>query len=186
MRKILKSTLGVVLTCVVGSSCATTEETYAENTFSRTEIARMNAAFFDVNAHGASAALKPVYGKYGAPHIFVKGFMSAVYDSDDDKLFGTGTGNPKFGLATDVYWEIEGQNVVDLFKPIKTAHLIYEKEQLPFGTDYSNIGALSDRGQVFTIFEREIDGKIIVTLNQSADLPNDSKFRKLMMRVSLH
>ncbi len=179
-----KFMIGSVLAGLMLVSCATAEVSYPENVFSRAEIAKVNADFFDVDIRTAGAALRPVYGKYGAPHIYIKGQMSAVYDSELERLFGTGTASPKFGLPDNVYWEIEGQNIFDLVKPIKTAHLIYKKEQLPFDTDYANIGELTARGQMFSVFERELDGRIVITLNQTKDLPKASAFETLMMRVS--
>lgn len=164
-------------------ACATIEESYPDDAFSRTDIAKINAAFFDVDSRTAGAALKPVYGKYGAPHIFVKGQMSAVYDSELETLYGTGVASAKFKRPGDVYWEVGGENVFDLVEPIKTAHLIYRKETLPPETDLLNIGALTERGKVFSVFEREIDGRIIITINQTKDLPDGTAFRNLSIHL---
>ena len=132
MKAILKmSVLTLSLASLLVTGCATKVQTAEGERFSRMEIAGVNSKYFDVSFSQANKALKPVYEKYGAPHFYIKGHMSAVYDSKIEKLFGTGSAQAKFALPNDVYWEVEGANIFDLVKPMKTAHLVYDKSKLP-------------------------------------------------------
>lgn len=151
-------------------SCASSPKSFDE-TFSRSEIAHMTSGYFDLDSDAAVRALKPTYQKYGAPHIYVSGLMSAVVDDTIERLHGTGQTARKLALPDTVYWAIQGKGLPTQTRPIKTAHLIYNKVEIEdIENALSSIGKLSRRGQVFTVFERETDGQIVVTLNLTDDL----------------
>lgn len=169
----------LLVSALLLSSCATAPIAFDE-TFSRAEIASMTGDYFDLQSSTVARALKPTYAKYGAPHIYVSGLMSAVADENDRRLHGMGQTAVKLAASEDVYWSISGQDLPRQTRPIKTAHLIYNKVEIESLEDaLSHVGSLSNRGQVFTVFERETDGQIVVTLNLTQDLPKDAKLERV-------
>lgn len=161
------------------SACASTHTTFDE-TFSRTEVADMTSEYFDLESDAAARALKPTYQKYGAPHIYISGLMSAVADDTIERLHGMGQTVTKLALPDTVYWAIQGKDLQSQTRPVKTANLIYNKVDIKdLEPALRSIGKLSQRGQVFTVFEREIDGQIVVTLNLTGDLPKAAQLKAI-------
>ena len=157
------------------TACASSPDVFDE-TFSRSETAQMTSEYFDLERAAAARALKPTYKKYGAPHIYVSGQMSAVADDSAQRLHGTGQTTAKLARPELIYWAIQGKDLPRETRPIKTAHLIYNKVDIENLEEVlGSIGALSHRGQTFTIFERETDGQIVVTLNLTQDLGEIAK-----------
>ncbi len=155
------------------TACASSPPVFDE-TFSSSEIAAMTSEYFNLDTRAAGLALKPTYAKYGAPHIFISGNMSAA-DDQSNRLHGVGQSAAKLEASESVYWLVTGEDLPAQSRVIKTAHLIYDKVKIESLEDVlSSVGSLSRRGQIFTVFEREADGQIVVTLHLTDDLPKNA------------
>lgn len=160
--------------------CATVPEAAFDTSFSRSEIAALTAHDFDLDPDAAARALRPTYKKYGAPHAYVSGFMSSVNDPTLSRLYGSGQMRAKLRRDDHTFWQINGQGLSGHLTPIKTAHLVYDVAEIGSLEDVlSSVGTLSKRAQVFTIFERHVDGQIVVTLHRTDDLPQSSVMQTL-------
>lgn len=169
--------LAATLSCL--TACSNTLEVF-DNRFNRTEIANFTSTDFDIKNDAAARALKPTYEKYGAPQAYVFGHMSSVFDPDLSRLYGHGEVRAKLKLKTHTFWTIDGTDLTDHYTPIKTAHLIYDLNNFTNLSEIlESVGTLTNRGQVFTVFERKHDNQIIVTLYKTDDLSNDTHFDSL-------
>ena len=173
------NTIILCLTLSFLSACKTAPELF-DTSFNRTEIANFTSVDFDIEMDAAEQALKPTYKKYGAPHAYVFGHMSSVFDPNLSRLYGSGEIRTKLQQNTHTFWAINGDALSEHYNPIKTAHLIYDINDFEDVTNiFNSIGTLTNRGQVFTIFERKYGEKIIVTLHKTDDLPKDTHFNSL-------
>ncbi len=169
---------GVAILCV--GACATAQSEHYRTGFGIKEIAVQNAQYFDVTDKAAKSALKPVFEKYGDPKIYITGNMSSVDNPDLSRLYGVGVTSFKLKPQGKAFWAIKGEKLTGLLTPIKTAHLVYETADLTdLEATLSLIGDLNKRGQIFTIFERQFDAKVVITINRSEDIPEYSQMREI-------
>ncbi len=179
MRRSVKSLSYVLLVASVLNGCAT-QKTY-KSTYSRAEIGKISAEYFDVAEQAAIKALKPVYKKYGKPASIIKGYMSTSWEDPAKRLYGTGKFQTRLALPESLFWQISGDGLENMSRPIPTVHLVYEITQ-PYALkgEMSKIGSLDRRGEVFTVFERRTGRKIVVTINETQDLKPDIQFVSLL------
>jgi len=160
-----------ILSLILLTACATSPDTLFDEKFSDAEIAAMTAQHFEVMETDARAALRPAFKKYGAPHIYIDGLMSSVDLENSNHLYGSGNIKRKVRLKEHTFWRIDGENLSGHLAPVKTAHLVYEKIRLdPFSDTLEFSETLTKCGQKFTVFEREIDNKVVITVHKSEDL----------------
>lgn len=161
------------------AGCQSVPDTY-DTRFTRSEIASFTASNFDGLEGTAARALRPTYEKYGAPHIYVSGYMSSVNDPEISRLYGSGEATTKLRPRAHTFWTVEGAGLSQHLDPIQTAHLIYDVDRLDRLRDrLSAIGSLSNRGKVLPVFERQIDGQIVVTLHPTDALRSGSRLETL-------
>lgn len=154
------------------AACVSSPDAIFDEKYSDSEIAAMTAKHFDVLESDAKAALKPAFKKYGAPHIYIDGLMSSVDVEDSNHLYGSGHLKRKIKLKEHTFWRIDGENLSGHLEPVKTAHLVYETLRLdPLSGTLKYSETLTKRGQKFTVFERKVENKIVITVHKSEDLP---------------
>ena len=176
--KFCKTTLVIIIAGVL-TACATAPISF-DNRFRVDELAVFIADDFGADRSAAARALRPVYKKYGAPHAYVSGHMSSVNDPMLNRLYGSGDVRSKLRRDTHTFWQVNGEALSDYLDPIKTAHLVYDTDRLDGVADLlTRVGNLSKQGKVFTIFERELDGQIVVTLHRTDDLSRESTLKDL-------
>ena len=151
--------------------CATSSPGIFDTSYSTSEIAAMTAKHFDVLQKEAKSALQPAFKKYGKPDAYIDGLMSSVDIPDLDYLYGSGHFKTKLSLDEHTFWRVDGENLSGHLAPVKTAHLVYETLRLdPLSSSFEFSETLSKRGQTFTVFERKVGTKIIITVHKSEDL----------------
>ncbi|WP_371397222.1 EipA family protein [Fretibacter rubidus] len=174
-----KRALWVILACVL-TACATAPESF-DNRFGSGEISVFIADDFGADRSAAARALRPVYKKYGAPHAYISGHMSSVNNPMLSRLYGSGDVRSKLRSDSHIFWQLNGDALSGYLSPIRTAHLVYDTDRLEDLTQVlSTVGALSKQGKTFTLFERELDGQIVVTLHRTDDLARDASLQDLM------
>jgi hypothetical protein len=150
--------------------------------YNRDEIARLTHADFKAETAAMRKALKPTYAKYGAPHAYIRGNMSTVFDNPQSQIFGTGDFHAKLKLPDKAYWQISGTNLYNLETPIPTVHLIYDVKELPvLAKKHAAIGSLSKRGATFTVFEHKAQEHIVVTVYKTEDVYPSVHLQSLMI-----
>lgn len=165
-----------LLSCgIVLAGCATTSAPVDIESYSRADISVILSAKFIGSESEASRALKPSYEKFGAPKRYVSGNMSAFYESEGKRLYGSGDLFARLSLSHPVFWQIEGEALAADADPIKTVHLLYDKEDLAQAA-FGHIETEIRRGQSFTVFERDLGSRLVVSiyptkkLSENADL----------------
>lgn len=172
--------IGLSVTAAL-SACASVTETVDPSRFTKSEIDDVTANHFDTSRMAVARALQPSFDKFGAPNAYVEGLMSAVADSDRHRLYGTGDTKRRLKPEVGMFWEIDGKGLAGQLDPIRTVHLLYEDldGSVPFlARDMS-----TRRGKVFTVFERVVDGAVIVSLYPSDKLPSEAEFETLKFEV---
>lgn len=155
-------------------ACASAPATF-DRRFNPAELAAFTARDFALDTDAAERALRPTIKKHGAPHAYIFGYMSSVDEPAIHRLYGSGAVRSKTRLDSHTFWTIDGQGLTGNFSPIRTAHLVYDIDRLDTLTEtLSAIGSVSRRGSVFTVFERKVDGQIVVTLHRTGDLAEKS------------
>lgn len=168
--------LVTLLSCGIGlAGCATASGPVDMQSYSRADISIILSAKFDGSESDAARALKPSYDKFGAPQRYVSGNMSAVYESEGKRLYGAGDIYARLSLSHPVFWQIEGKDLAADVDPIKTVHLLYDKEDLRQAA-FGHIETEIRRGQSYTVFERDLGSRLVVSiypttrLSENADL----------------
>lgn len=163
------------------SACATNpKSSTSSETFSVEETAKLTATYFGLERSETARALQPTFKKYGEPHIYISGLMSSLADPEYSRLYGTGSSRQKRYRPQNLFWKIEGEELVGHMRPIKTAHLVYNKSDIEaLEHALSSLGSLSRRGRIFTVFERQADEQIVVTVHRSDDLPPAATFETI-------
>ena len=187
-----KSLFPVLKSLIVGLSfsfltaCASTVPVY-DDRYSVVQIADLMAQDFDTESVLLKRALKPTFEKYGSPQAYISGNMSGVYGAKTSRLYGSGISQFKTALPSDVFWQVDGQNLETLLSPIETVHLVYRKALIrDKEAKLLKIGELNKRGHIFTVFERLSGNEIVVTVNLSQDLPLSSTLDVLEFPHSLN
>lgn len=124
--------------------------------------------------------MKPIYNKYHEAHAYINGYMSTALGDEIMRLHGSGDLKSKSMLTQHTYWQVRGKGFINMSNPIPATHLLYRKHQLlaEFGSmNYAE--SFSKRGNSFTIFERELEDDIIMTVYRTQDLPVSSKMQQL-------
>jgi len=161
-----------LLALFVLTACATTETTEFASKYSDSEIAKMSAEHFEILEGDAKAALGPTFKKYGAPDAYIEGLMSSIDNPNANHLYGSGEFETKLSLKEHTFWRIDGENLAGHLEPVKTAHLVYETLRLdPLSNTLEFTETLTKRGQIFTVFERQLGSEIIITFHKSGELP---------------
>ena len=62
--------------------------------------------------------------------------------------------------------------------PVQTVHLVYDKSSLDEAL-FTRQQMEVRRGQTYTVFERELDNRVVVSLFPTRDLPEDASFDSL-------
>lgn len=175
--------LFLVLMAAVLMGCASAGDQSQSNydpTYKLSEVAVLSEGHFGLEKDAITQALRPTFKKYGRPRLFISGQMSSVDEPMAEWLYGQGLVRKKIGLPEHTFWRIEGQGLQGKFKPMKAAHLVYNRQDLKrLDTPLQAIGDLNRRGQTFTVFERAQEDLIIVTINKTEDLPETSKFNDI-------
>jgi hypothetical protein len=171
--------LYLILFSIMLTGCAGPSKVFNPS-YDRAEIAHLSSEHFGASEKELSEALRPVYRKYGNPYLFVSGQMSSVANPELSRLYGSGQASYKLTPQEHTFWQIDGENLAGHLKPMPAVHMIYDVTEIkrlkqPFAT----IGSLNKRGSVFTLFEREVEGMIVVTVHQTADLPGKVTFNKI-------
>ena len=173
----LKSLMGVgVILSLVG--CASTEIIAEGDSYSRNDISIVLSTKFDSAQSEAARALKPSYEKFGAPKRYVSGNMSAVYESAENRLYGTGDLFARYTPAQPIFWQIDGAGLTANVDPIKTVHLLYDKQDLPLAP-YAQIKTEIRRGKSFTVFEQDLGQRLVVSIYPSQKLPKDAELEEI-------
>ena len=173
----LKSLMGVgVILSLVG--CASTEIIVEGDSYSRNDINIVLSTKFDSAQSEAARALQPSYEKFGAPKRYVSGNMSAVYESAENRLYGTGDLFARYTPAQPIFWQIDGAGLTANVDPIKTVHLLYDKQDLPLAP-YAQIKTEIRRGKSFTVFEQDLGLSLVVSIYPSQRLPKDAELEKI-------
>jgi len=160
-----------IIIALVLSGCATSPNEVFDSKYSRSEIAIMTAEHFDVLERDASAALRPAFNKYGAPHAYIDGLMSSVDVNDANHLYGSGHFQTKLTLKEHTFWRVDGENLTGHLRPVQTAHLVYNTLRLdPLSNSLEFSETLTKRGKTFTVFEKQMGDEIIITVHKSEDL----------------
>ena len=159
--------------------CVSSPKAYNPS-YDRAEIARLSSEHFGANEKDLLEALRPVYRKYGSPYLFVSGHMSSVADPTLSRLYGSGQASYKLTPQEHTFWQIDGENLAGHLRPMPAVHMVYDvteinglKQSLP------TVGSLNKRGNIFTLFEREVEGMFVVTVHQTANLPGKVTFNKI-------
>ena len=157
--------------------CASTAPNIEEDSFSRKDISVVLSAEFDGAQSEAARALKPSYEKFGAPKRYVSGNMSAVYESAENRLYGTGDLFARYTPAQPIFWQIDGAGLTANVDPIKTVHLLYDKQDLPLAP-YAQIKTEIRRGKS-TVFEQDLGQRLVVSIYPSQKLPKDAELEEI-------
>ena len=169
-----------VFTLVGLAGCASSPSDIANTSYTRSEISILASNHFNVNDNALNKALKPSFAKYGQPKGYVLGQMSAAHEDDKDRLMGTGIFQAKFKLSKGTYWEIGGRGLTELQIPVPAIHLIYDETDISkFKSVLTNSDVILRKGQTFTVFEQKVDEQILITVYQTADIPETSEMDTL-------
>ena len=167
----------IVSLCLVG--CMSTPKSF-DIGYERSEVADLAGAHFETSSDLLKKALKPSFEKYGKPDLFIAGQMSSVDAPDISRLYGFGDVKTKLNLPSETFWQIDGDVLGGHFSPLKSVHMVYDmttldslRETLP------RIGSLNTRGKSFTVFERETDGLIVVSVHRTEALPKEATFQNI-------
>lgn len=163
------------------AGCVSSHSDFASKSYSKSEISIVASNHFDANRSALKRALKPTFAKYGKPNGYVVGQMSASFEDSKDRLLGTGEFQAKFKLSKGTYWEINGQGLTGLQKPMPAIHLVYDETDISkFKSILTNSDVILRRDQTFTVFEQKADEQVLVTVYQTADIPESSNMDTLI------
>ena len=104
--------------------------------------------------------------------------MSAVYESAENRLYGTGDLFARYTPAQPIFWQIDGAGLTANVDPIKTVHLLYDKQDLPLAP-YAQIKTEIRRGKSFTVFEQDLGQRLVVSIYPSQKLPKDAELEEI-------
>lgn len=170
--------LGICSLVFAITGCASSPTSVDIESYSRADMSVVLSARFDGVQSEAARALKPSYEKFGAPKRYVSGNMSAVYESAQDRLYGSGDLFARFSLSYPVFWEIEGEAFAADVDPIKTVHLLYDKEELD-QVAFEAIEMEIRRGTSFTVFERDLGSRVVVSIYPTHKLSENAEFQTI-------
>jgi hypothetical protein len=158
--------------------CASHPATIDPQAYSLTDMSQIVSEHFVGEMSGVERALAPSFEKFGQPRLYVTGKMSAVHESDETKLYGSGQSKSRFNLRRDIFWQIGGSALGQEVSPVQTVHLVYDKSSLDEAL-FTRQQMEVRRGQTYTVFERELDNRVVVSLFPTRDLPEDASFDSL-------
>ncbi len=164
------------------SACATSPVHFDPHLYSKVEIDAVVAHHFDTNTTVVSKALAPSFEKFGQPARYVEGDMSGVDNDRFERLYGTGKIRSRFKVPRKAFWQIDGNRLGKDVSPVRTVHLIYNQALLD-GNVFLAKSMETRRGQTFTVFERQQDSQIIVSVYKTSRLPKAAEFKTLELRV---
>ena len=177
-RKTTSLGLALILSAIL-SACATQSvPDIPFDSYSQTDVSIILAANFDSSQDEAYRALKPSFDKFGAPKRYVDGNMSAVHESRTDRLYGSGNLHAPSSPFKSIFWQIDGEDLGGDVSPIKTVHLIYDKKELG-AAPYQTFESETRRGNSFTVFERDLGARVVVSIYPSERLPNQAELNVL-------
>jgi len=158
--------------CVTGESVASLDH------YTQTDMSILLAVNFDSSQDEAYRALKPSFEKFGAPKRYVDGNMSSVHESRKDRLYGSGNLHARHSPFKPIFWQIDGEDLGSDVTPIKTVHLIYDKKELG-AAPYETFESETRRGKSFTVFERDLGERVVVSIYPSQRLPKKAELNGL-------
>jgi len=162
------------------TACASTPEQVGPNQYSVSDIAIVMSAPFDARADALERALAPSYAKFGAPKAYITGLMSLPGGEGDKRLLGTGEHYVKHQLPRGTFWEIQGSGFAPIEGPMNAVHLLYDKSSAGGAQGiYTAMQPQYRRGATFTVFERVVDGRIIVTVYKTENMPKQAELNGL-------
>jgi len=178
MRKAYMKQFILIFLMVLMTGCATTHPKFQADSYTRDDMSVVLSTNFESAQSEAARALEPSYVKFGAPRRYVFGNMSSVYETDQTRLYGAGAIFARFLPSQPVFWQIEGDNLAASVDPIKTVHLIYDKADLTL-TAFDRVGNEIRRGASFTVFERDLGARVIVSIYPTEKLSEKADLRTI-------
>lgn len=180
MPRIIFFTAFYVACAGIFSACATSSGDVGDNQYPAAHIAGVMSPLFDTDADALERALAPSYKAHGAPSAYVSGLMSVPGGADGRSLLGTGEHRIKYQLPRDVFWEIGGAGFAALERPLPTLHLLYDRSDADDGAGgYSALSPQIRRGVTFTVFERMVDERLVITAYRTDQMPRQADMRAL-------
>lgn len=177
-RKMTKLAFAFILSATL-SACATKlAPALSFDSYSQADVSIILAAHFDRSQDEAYRALKPSFEKFGAPKRYVDGNMSSVHESRKDRLYGSGNLHARHSLFKPIFWQIDGEDLGDDVSPIQTVHLIFDKKELG-AAPYETFESETRRGKSFTVFERDLGARVVVSIYPSQRLPKQAELNVL-------
>ncbi len=175
----LKSTFALGVAVMV-SACATTSPSVNDDAYPAVQIAGVMSPVFDVDVSALERALAPSYKAHGAPKPYISGLMSVPAGADGGQLLGTGEHRIKYQIPRDIFWQIGGEGFDVVERPVPTLHLLYDKRGAddPKG-DYAALKPSIRRGVTFTVFERPVDERLVITVYRTDQIPHEAKMMAL-------
>ena len=169
----------LIFLSIILVGCASPSNPY-DISYDRAEIARLSSDHFGKKEKELSEALRPVYRKYGSPYLFVSGQMSSVADPTLSRLYGSGRANYKLRPQEHTFWQIDGDSLAGHLRPMPAVHMVYDVTDIrTLKKPVQSVGSLNKKGKIFTLFERKMEGVIVVTVHQTADLPSEVTFDEI-------
>ena len=177
---ISKKAILITVVSIVLTSCATSAVPVASDAYSADDLATVMSLQFDAKPGELKRALAPSFAKFGAPKAYVSGLMSLPAGEGDKRLLGTGEHHIKYKRPAYTFWELKGSGFAAIERPMNAMHLLYDKPYLDEAhNDYIAMTPEYRRGATFTVFEREIDGRVVVTVYRTADMPKQATLNAL-------
>lgn len=173
-------TISIMALALGLTGCATVPQMIAPDEYAVSDIAIVMSTPFDARADALERALAPSYAKFGAPKAYITGLMSLPGGEGDQRLLGTGEHYAKHQLPRGTFWEIQGSGFAQLDGPMNAIHLLYDKSSA--GDERGIYDALQPqyrRGATFTVFERVVDRRIVVTVYKTEQMPKQAELNGL-------